>query len=221
MILHYDWETTGLFVHGVPSNDPKQPHGVSLSAVLDDDQGVVRRVMSVIVRPSGHTIDERLVGDDGRPTAYSVNGISNALVGRFGVSLEAAMIGFAEMIEAAEVLSAFNHHFDHNFVKIGCARMPNDGSRTGEEIRALVATKSAVCTMESAAIHLIGKKRISLKNAYFDLFKEETQTERYHGSLSDAMASRRIYWELKRRGALPDPKPLTEKVYDKPYQPAT
>ena len=220
MILHYDWETSGLFINGVPSNDPKQPHGLSLSAVLDDDQGITRRVLSVLIKPHEFQVDERTVGDDGRPTAYAVNGISNALLARYATSLERAMIEFAHMIEQADILSAFNHHFDHKFVKIGCARMPKDALRTGEEIRALLATKSAVCTMEAAANHLIGKKRISLKNAYFELFKEETQTERYHGSLSDAMASRRIYYELKRRGALPAPKPLAERAYDTPYQPA-
>lgn len=212
MILHYDTETTGLPVNGVPSEDPRHPHIVSLSAILDDDSGETRRVLSVLVRPDGKYRLEDF------PEAQKVHGITTDTAERFGVSLSEAMEAFESMVMNADVLSAFNHHFDHKLLKIACARLPNDGHTTGDILRKRIASKSAICTMESAAKALTGKTRISLKNAYFDLFKEDNKQA--HRSLGDAYASRRIYYELKTRGALPEPKSLAEKEYATPYVPA-
>lgn len=214
MILHYDTETTGINLHGVPSNDPRQPHIVSLSAVLDDDQGVTRRVMSVIVRNSGIVIDERLMGDDGKPTAFSIHGITNAMAEKFGVPLSDALMQFHQMCRPGTLLSGFNVLFDWKMIKIACARID---ATAGEAMRQFFEDHiSTVCTMEAAASNLIGKKRISLKNAYFEMFKQEIQLG-HHGSLEDTMASRRVYWELVRRGHPMVPKSLAAKVYDTPY----
>lgn len=209
MILFYDSETTGIPISGVPSEDPRHPHIVSLSAILDDEQGITRRVMSAIVQPNGFRTEDL-------PEAFKVHGITTETAEKYGRTLESVMAEFADIMIDADVLSAFNHHFDHKLLKIACARMPNDGHYTGADIREMISRRSAICTMESAANHLIGKKRISLKNAYFEMFKEEIQTG-HHGSLEDTMASRRIYYALKAAGALMEPKSLVEKEYATPY----
>lgn len=211
MILHFDVETAGFPVPGVPADDPRHPSIVSLSAVLDDEKGVLRRVMSVIVRQSV-PIDERLVGDDGKTkTAFAIHGITNAVADKYGVPLSSALIEFADMAQCADAISAFNVHFDWKLIKIACAR----SGPMGEQMRAQMEAKQSICAMENAAGHLIGKKRISLKNAYFDMFKEEIQLG-YHGSLEDVMASRRVYSELVRRGHQMERNPLL-KEYATPY----
>lgn len=211
-VLHYDFETSGLPLPGQPANDPRHPHALSLSAILDDDGGVTRRVMSCLIKPTaGFKIDERLVGDDKKPTAFSVNGITNEHVETYGVTMSNALADFVEMTPAGTILSAYNHHFDFKQIKIGCARIPG-----GDDMRDYLESGvlQQLCTMESAALHLIGKKRMSLKSAYFELFKRENANA--HQSLGDAMASREIYWELKKRGGLMAPMTITAKQYDTP-----
>lgn len=215
-VLHYDTETTGLPVPGVPSNDPRQPRIVTISAILDDEDGNEMTRYSAIIRPDGWEIDERLTGDDGRPTAFSIHGITNARAQAEGVPLQDALTSFMSMAAVADVLSAFNHFFDFKLVKIGCANIGD----LGEEIRKILETKSAICTMESAANFLIGKNRISLKNAYFECFKEETQTDAHHNSERDVEASRRIFHHLKKAGGLLPPKPLERPTYDTPLEAA-
>ncbi len=217
-VLHYDTETTGLPVSGYPSTDPRQPNIVSLSAVIDDEKGETRSVFSTLIKPDGWKIDERLTDDDGRKTAFAIHGITNAMALQFGVPIVEAIDMFARLAGTVDVLSAFNHHFDHKMIKVACARIkPLD---LGDSIRAFLSTKSSICTMESAANHLIGKKRISLKDAHFELFKRPAQTDRYHGSLADAYHHRDIFYELKKRGGLFEPKSMAERVYDTP-PPAT
>jgi len=205
MLLHYDTETTGIPIAGQPSEHPGHPHIVSLSAVLDDDQGVARRVMSVIVKPNGYRLEDF-------PEAFNVHGITTDVAMKYGVDLADALEQFINLARFADVLSSFSHHFDFKLLKIGCARiLPTVGNAWREYLE----TKASICTMETAAHHLIGRKRISLKNAFFEFFKTEIQKGK-HGSLPDAYASRKIYYELKERGWLPPPTPLTRKVYDTP-----
>lgn len=201
MILHYDTETTGLPVAGQPSEHPGQPHIVSLSAALDDAQGVTRRVMSVIVSPVGYRLEDF-------PEAQKIHGITTETADRYGIDLTHALAMFESMVSQAHVLSAFNHHFDHKLLKIACARTGN------ADLRAEIATKSSICTMEAAATYLTAKKRISLKNAYMELFK--TEVPGAHTSLGDTFASRKIYRELVRIGFTMTPASLAEKVYDTP-----
>lgn len=214
MILHKDFETTGIPVGGAPSTDPRHPWPVSLSAVLDDKDGSIIGQMSAIIRPDGRYKLEDF------PEAQKVHGITTEQAERDGVSLEDAFDQFAALMAKAEIISAFNRHFDEKLFKIGCARYRSkDGAGdVGEALRQQMEMKQGVCTMEAAAQFLIKKKRMSLKNAYFELFKEETQTEQFHGSMQDTMASRRIYWELIKRGAPMMIKSLARKEYDTPYR---
>lgn len=210
-MLHFDFETLGLPVPGMPSNHPGHPKPVSLSAILDDENGVMRRTMSAIIKPDGWTIDERLTDEKGKPTAFSIHRITNKTALRYGLPLKEVIGQFADMMLCTATLSAFSAHFDTKLIKISCALL----GEVGETIRAIMETKESVCTMENAANNLIGKRRISLKNAYFEMFHQETQTGA-HGSLEDTTASRRIYYELLRRGHICEVKSLAAKEYDTP-----
>ncbi len=162
----------------------------------------------MLVKPDGYKTEDFL-------GAFKVHGITTERAEAEGMTLNEVMDAFAEMVAQADVISAFNFFFDMKLLKIGCARYKSpEGTDRGEEIRQLIETKTSICTMENAADHLIGKKRISLKNAYFEFFKKEN--EKAHESLSDCLAHREIFYELKKRGALFEPKPLTRRVYNTP-----
>lgn len=216
MIIFLDTETTGLNLHGVPSDDPRQPHIASLSAILDDDNGITRQVMSVLISPEGKYKLEDF------PEAQKIHGITTERAEKYGWRLPKVLYELDDMARNAEILSGFNIFFDFKMIKIACAKFSASDPTTseyGEAIRNRLEEKSSICTMENAAANLIGKKRISLKNAYFEMFKEEIQLG-HHGSLEDAMAARRVYYELKRRGHPMPPVSLARKEYDMPYQAA-
>lgn len=219
-VLHYDTETTGLPVNGQPSDHPDQPRIVSISAILDDETGRTRSVFSTIIKPEGWTIDESKQTDSGRPTAFSIHGITNDVANRFGIPIAEAIKRFHQLIQPGTVISAFNHHFDFKLVKISCAQIDAmGGNGAGEALRTYFEEHvSHICTMREAAANLIGKQRISMKNAYFEMFKEEIQ-KGLHGSLDDAYSTRRIFHELKRRGHAMEPVALTRPVYDTPPPP--
>lgn len=202
MIVFFDTETGGLPVNGVPSNDPRHPDMVSIAAILDDDDGTTIETFEALNK------DAR----DSDPGAFKVHGISKSRCEQEGIPLSDIITRFREMAVRAGTICAFNSHFDLKIIKIACAR-----SSGGEDNRSAIEALNQVCAMEAAAAHLLGKKRISLKNAYFDLFKRETQTDQFHGALKDAHAAREVYYELKKRGFKFEPKPIL-RVYDTPYE---
>lgn len=201
MRLFYDWETQDLFIKGIPSEDPAQPGGVSLSAILDDDEGVTRAVMSMIIK------HDKVSGEK----ALATHGITPEIANAHGFPLEFVMATFFGLAVHASTLVAFNHHFDFKFVKIACARIED-----GEGMRELCESKSYVCTMEAAAPVVKGPKQrfVTLALAHEHLLGKGFDGA--HNSLADAYAQRAIYYELKGRGLLPEPKPLTRRVYATP-----
>lgn len=204
MFLHFDFETTGIPVSGMPSDHPDHPHPVSLSAFKDEAPDAILGEMNTLIKPDGFRIEDF-------PGAFKVHGITTERAMAEGIPLANAMEQYIELARAS-TLVAYNAHFDVKLLKIACARL----GAIGEAMRIEIEKLQSICTMESAAMHLTGKRRMKLKDAYFELFKEETQTEKHHGSSKDALASRRIFWELKKRGAIPEAKSLERKVYDTP-----
>lgn len=191
MILFYDTETTNLNLKGVPSDDPRQPDVVSLSAILDDEEGNTRRVMSVLCR-------------DAKPSdagALKIHGITKQTAERFGVPREAMMEMFMSMATSATILCAYNHFFDFKMAKIQCARLPEHGAG----FREFLESRQELCMMEASADFLKGEGQrfIKLKDAYKTFFG--TDLIGAHGSLEDARACRRIYYHLKKLDKLPNP----------------
>lgn len=206
MFLHIDVETTGIPVNGMPSDHAGHPHMASLSAILDQDAGEPLEQMSVLIQPLGYRLEDF-------PEAFRIHGITTERAMAEGVTLTEAMEQFIGMARRAQTIVAYSAHFDVKLLKIGCARVPDRPQ--GEAFRQQIESMTSICTMESAAMCLIGKKRMKLKDAYWELFHEQTQTAVHHGSAEDVAASRRVFWELHLRKALVDPKPIL-RVYDTP-----
>lgn len=196
MIIFYDWETDDLNIPDVPSDDPRQPNGLELSAILDDDNGVTRAVMSTLIKPVREVPAE----------VTAIHGITTEIAERYGRPLGNVMSDFAEMVECASILSAFNHHFDFKFVKISCAKLVATGCTN---MRPFFETRSKICVQHpslKAVKHLGGPYMKPLGEVYHLMFGR--QFTGAHRSLADAMAARDIYYRLKEMGALPEPKPL-------------
>jgi DNA polymerase III epsilon subunit-like protein len=204
-VLHFDSETTGLPVHGAPSNDPRHPKIVTLSAILDDADGNEVSRVSYIVKPEGWEIDE--TGE-----AFKVHGITQAKALAEGHPISHVIEAVIAMAAQADVLSAYNFHFDFKLLKIACANL---GDR-GEQIRQSLEAKSSICTMEAAAMHLIGRKRMKLTEAHAQLLG--TTFDGAHTSMADTEASRSVFYKLKSLNALPQPKSMARPAYATPLE---
>lgn len=204
MYLHYDTETDGLNIPGQPSDHPDQPGLVSISAILDDEDGKTLERFTTLVKPH-------------RPISVEVtaiHGITTERAEAEGIPLADAMTQFVALAQLATTLVAFNNFFDFKMLKIGCARMQLGGNDT---MRRFFESMSAICTMDAARKHLQAGRFIKLAVAHQRLFNEEFKNA--HESMADTEASRRIFYRLKELGALPEAKAMTRKVYDTPPPP--
>src|ERR1041385_17838 len=98
MILSYDTETTGLV----------EPRLVELGAVLLDDNGVERAVVSLLVRPDGFTVP---------PDATAVHGVSHGLATAAGVPTVVALSTLTNLWSRADARIAFNLEYDDGVIE--------------------------------------------------------------------------------------------------------
>src|SRR5690349_2800173 len=87
----FDVESSGLFDFSKALDDPSQPKILTIAMLLCDENE--REIMSfkTAIKHEGFVIDERLTGDDGKPTAFSVNRVGNDMVNRYGIQLRQAL----------------------------------------------------------------------------------------------------------------------------------
>lgn len=128
-ITMLDTETSGLPLWREPSDDPRQPHMLQLAALrLEWDEDLFENPTRVIefnrfVKPEGWQVDERPIGDDGKPTAFSIHGISNAKLNDLGRPLAEIMDEFdAEFLAPADELYAYGAAFDRRILRIASRR---------------------------------------------------------------------------------------------------
>jgi DNA polymerase III epsilon subunit-like protein len=187
-VLHVDFETTGLYLKGEPSENPNQPHPCSVSAILDDEHGkMLASFYSLINVPPG-TVWE--------PKAFEANGLTEQQCNRYGAPLLDVMNQMHRMAKNANAFCAFSAYFDLKFVKIGCARIGTPGALIRETFEGL----TRMCTMETSARYLNGEGQrfIKLVLAHKQIMGREF--EGAHNALYDNMAQRAIYQRLIEKG---------------------
>lgn len=203
-ILHMDWETTDLYLKGAPSEDPKQPWPCSVSAILDDHDGrTLSGFYSLIKVPPGTVW---------APKAYEANRLSAAICNEFGQPLQTIMETLERWASLADALCAFSAYFELKFLKIGCAKIGDDG-----RMRARFEGLQRMCTMETSARYLKGEGQrfIKLTEAHRQIIGREFDDA--HNALADNQAQRRVYMALRDKGVtdFSDTKVLN-KDYSKP-----
>ena len=109
-ILAFDTETTGIPEWKLPSDDPKQPHLVSLAFVMyDTEDGSTLNEQHWIVRPDGWTIPEEVT---------AIHGITTEYAEEQGVPLEDILTIFATMCGASDQRVAYGAPFDKRILRI-------------------------------------------------------------------------------------------------------
>ncbi len=189
MYLIFDTETTGLPRNWrAPLTDlDNWPRMVQLAWHLYGKAGTKVGEGDLIIKPEGFDI----------PTdASRIHGITMARAQNEGVSLDAALATFQNMLPNVEYLVAHNISFDEKILGAEFLRksMPNglDGIKR-------------ICTMESSTDYCKiagprGNKWPNLTELHTKLFNEGFVDA--HNAAADVAVTAKCFWELKRLGVI-------------------
>lgn len=179
--LHFDNETSGIFIWGEPSGGDNQPHIVSLAAQLveDDSQEVVGE-LDVIIKPEGWSWDE----DD---EAFKVHGITMEQAMDVGIPEDQAISAFMDLHHICDRRVAFNTTFDNRCIRVGLKRYYTD------ELADKFKADPYYCTMVNSR-KVMGGKNPKLTAAYKHFTGLDLESN--HNAMADTIASKEIYFHL-------------------------
>lgn len=193
--LFFDTETTGLPLYGMynapPSFTDIWPRLVQLAWILTDEQGKEIKSRNCIIYPSGFTIPQ---------DAVDVHYISTERAKREGLKLSTVLDDFLQDLDHAIIIVGHNIGFDKCVVSSELCRM-------GVEYCHLM-DKSSICTMEESTnfcqlpnnYGYRDYKWPKLSELYEKLFSSQfTDT---HNAIADIKATKKCFFELKKRGII-------------------
>lgn len=183
-IMFYDIETMGLPLFDQPSEDPRQPHIVQLSAMVVDP--VKRQTLSMfdhLVRPDGWTIPEEVV---------KIHGITTERALAEGISEREVIDLLLARWRGCEFRVGHGESFDARIVRIALKRYIGDA--IADEWR----EAPAMCTAKMARSIMKGSKPPKLTDAYE--FFVGRPYESPHSAHADATACKAVYFAIQDRG---------------------
>ena len=193
MELIFDTETTGLPLWNEPATHPRQPDIIQLGAILCDADEIYE-TLSVIINPSEINPEWKM-----NPFAEAAHGITTARILAEGIQPQTALDQLLSMARRADLLICHNVAFDQKLV----AGALYKAQYLYEDLM-VIERNDYYCTMKvsTALCNLKNKKGApkwpKLCELYQFLFEEEPENQ--HDALGDVLATRRCYYELKRRG---------------------
>lgn len=181
IFLVFDTETTGPPLHRL----------VQIAWLLFDKEGVLLDKKSILVKPVGFTIPDRVV---------KIHGITTEKARKNGVSLKVALREFADKLSQPKYLIAHNIVYDADTV-VGA-------EFTRAKIRNDLTRKYRICTKESSTdfCKIPGNgdyKWPSLPELYEKLFNKPLAEA--HRAMKDAQACADCFFELKKQGVISVP----------------
>lgn len=193
-ILFFDTETTGLPPRGLERCSYKQtniwPRLVQIGWIVADEKGNTIKRKSEIIRPDGFTIPQG---------ASDVHGITTEKALRLGVPLANVLHEVYNDMLTAKLLVAHNFNFDY---KILGAEFYRQNINTN-----VTDSRKHVCTMLSTTNYcklqpiVHGEyKWPKLEELHIKLFGHSFSGA--HDALADVEATKKCYFELKKRGIL-------------------
>jgi DNA polymerase-3 subunit epsilon len=204
IILAFDTETTGIPEWKLPSDDPKQPHLVSLAFVVrDTETNQTLNEQHWIVRPDGWTIPDEVA---------AIHGITTEYAEEQGVPLEDVLTIFATMCGASDQRVAYGAPFDNRILRIALLRI----GWSKEEIEGFFALRPVQCAMTAATPlcrmaptdkmmatgRRTGFKSPKLAEAYEILCGKTL--EGAHSALADTHAALDVWLEIQARTTNPE-----------------
>lgn len=191
MILFFDTETTGKLDSKQPAESKVQPDLVQLAAMMLTDGGVVAGSVNCIIEPAGWDIS---------PEVAEIHGINPEYARRCGVPIKSALSMFSQFCKLSKKLVAYNLDFDDMVMQVAYHRIGVPHRMSGlEHICAMKASTPVV--KKPAKWKGGGYGWPKLSETYAHLFNGET-FDGAHNAMNDVVAMIRVYWELKRLGAI-------------------
>lgn len=179
----YDTETTGIPEWSIPSDDPSQPHIVSLAALKCD--AYTRQVVSslnLVIRPDGWTIPDETI---------EIHGITNEQAAAYGVPEELAVAMFLAFVGDDGIAVGHNESFDRRMVRIALKRYDIFDEEVMEE---WAKKERHLCTMWEAR-SIMGGKKPKLSEAYAHFIGEPMSDA--HSAHGDAKSCMELYWAMQ------------------------
>lgn len=189
--LFFDTETTGLpHDWNASVNDVDNwPRIVQISWVVYKN-GTKISSSDFIIKPEGFKIPIE---------SSNVHGITTECAEKEGVSLQAVLTEFKDLVEQADLIIAHNISFDEKIVGAEFIR---------KNMSDILKSKRTICTMKKSTEFCAipssngynDYKWPKLSELYIKLF--DTEFEDAHNSLADVNATAKCFWEMKKRGIL-------------------
>ena len=192
--LFYDTETSGFISGSKTFDDPTQAFAVQLAAILCDESGNDLGTVDKIIKPHGRYIN---------PITIEYHGITPEYAEEHGVEEVEVLETYALLLDSEPLRVCHNVNFDEKFLSQMFQRNMDKLSDYGRSRYFLES--NTFCTMQDKGI----KKWCDLKNVkghikqpklselYMLLFEEAFENE--HNAMADAKATKRCFFELKKR----------------------
>lgn len=181
MKIFFDTETTSKAEMKAPASDPRQPHIVSLAALLAEDDGTERGSINLIVKPDGWTIPAE---------ATAIHGISNELANRAGIPLVSVLSAFSMLAACADTVIAHNLDFDYLVAAAAFYRMARPFRLRDMKRFCTMRASTDLCKIPGR----YGFKWPKLTEALKILLNEDLQNA--HDAMADMRGCARLYFHL-------------------------
>ncbi len=186
MLLFFDTETTGKLDFKKPVDHPSQPRMVQLATILTDDDGGIRSMASMIIRPNGWTIPVE---------ASNIHGITTEIAENFGVDIDIALSYFSQLCSNHGIrIVAHNIDFDQAIIKGEMFRLGFSDPFHGKKMVCTMKGTTGMCQIPSP----YGRddfKWPSLKEAYGH-FHGGQMFDDAHDAMADAKACMSVYFKM-------------------------
>jgi len=185
--LFFDTETTGLpRDYEAPASDTLNwPRMVQLSWILTDNKGNVLSTHDYIIRPDGFVIPEK---------AASIHGISTERAMSEGHPLDSVLAIFVASLDSVEYIVGHNISFDIHVVDAEFYRRGVDVQLSSMKAYCTMLAGTDYCKLPGNYGHYKWPKLQELHKILFG-----TEFEEAHNSAADVDATRKCFWEMRRR----------------------
>lgn len=195
--LFYDTETSGFISDSKTFDDPTQAFVLQLAAILCDESGNDLGEVNKYIKPHGRFI---------HPATIDIHHITLEYAEEHGVEEVEVLECYALLLETEPMRVCHNVTFDEKFLDQMFKRNMEKLSDYGRSRYFL--EKNTFCTMQDKTI----KSWCDLKNVkghikapklselHMILFEESIPSE--HDAMADAKATKRCFFELKKRGII-------------------
>lgn len=208
--LFYDTETSGFKKKSIAAHDKDNAWIQQLGFILSTKDHIYLEG-NLFIQSEGRSIN---------PHAFKVHKITTDKCDEFGIREHEAVAQFYNALRMTKNIICHNEDFDRSMIELLISRYAiSDHGYTDLETDVVPTVdaymknnyykrKNVICTMKSASIinfcNIPGRfgkpKWPKLEELYKILFNLELEDA--HDAVIDAMATRRCYYELKRRGVI-------------------